>query len=196
MVGGFLNRKAAVLGAVSGQAGLVGGGAGIRILPAGHKVQLDSVRLRGLGHAAVSGSGLGLQLLAGGVVGHCKLRRRLFFQREVGIHHHEPVVGGVEHIGAAVVVPCREGHRPRDQGVGLGQQPEDAGGHQRHSPAARGQKQHPVPRQPQTFADLPLPVRHPFGRGSLLVHVRFLTLRFTQSCGFHCVLLYTSFEKV
>ena len=168
MVGGFLSRKAAILGAVSGQAGLVGGGAGIRILPAGHKVQLDSIRLRGLGHAAVSGSGLGLQLFAGGVIGHCKLRRRLFFQREVGVHHHEPVVGCVEHIGAVVVVPCREGHRPRDQGVGLGQQPEDAGGHQRHGSAACGQKKHPVPRQPQTLADLPLPVGHPPGGRSFL----------------------------
>ena len=52
-----------------------------------------------------------------------KGRGRLCVQRQIAVHQHQPGIGKVQLVFGAIVISGHKGLRPRDQGVGLGQQP-------------------------------------------------------------------------
>ena len=54
---------------------------------------------------------------------HRKGRGRLCVQRQIPVHQHQPDISKVQLVFGAIVVSGHKGLRPRDQGVGLGQQP-------------------------------------------------------------------------
>ena len=93
------------------------------ILIARHKFQRDAVCRRSCRHSAVLLCGFRFQLLARGIIRHRKGRGRLCIQRQIAVYQYQPGIGKVQLIFGAVVVSGHKGLRPRDQGVGLGQQP-------------------------------------------------------------------------
>ena len=159
--------------------------------------QLDPILPRGLGHLAVSCGGLGLQRNAGGLVGHGKLRRRLFRQGQVPIHQHKTGVGEVR-LCAARILPGLESRRRRDEGVGLRQQPEDAAGHHGHHRAAAEQKDRPVAHEADAVSPAALGRRQrAAGFGSILLHDAASFLLFSVRPGYRQIItLYTPFLRV
>ena len=93
------------------------------ILIARHQFQRDAVCRRSCRHGAVLLCGFRFQLLARGIIRHRKGRGRLCVQRQIPVHQHQPGIGKVQLVFGAIVISGHKGLRPRDQGVGLGQQP-------------------------------------------------------------------------
>ena len=151
-----------------------------------HQFQRDTVCRRSCRHGAVLLCGFRFQLLARGIVRHGKLRSGLCRQGEVRVHQRQPPVRKVEGIGTAVILLGLKHLRPRNEGVGFGQQPEDARGHQDHGSGTGTQKKHPVTHQPQTAADTTLAagrLRGSAAGGSLiLLHNECSLLTAVQNC--------------
>lgn len=93
------------------------------ILIARHQFQRDAVCRRSCRHGAVLLCGFRFQLLARGIIRHRKGRGRLCVQRQIPVHQHQPGIGKVQLVFGAIVISGHKVLRPRDQGVGLGQQP-------------------------------------------------------------------------
>ena len=165
--------------------GLIGALAGGGILIPCRQHQLYLILLCGLGHLAVGCGGLGFQRNAGGIIGHSQLRRRLFRQGKVCIHQYEALIRKVR-LRAALILPGLEGRRRCDEGIGPGQQPEDAAGHHSHDRTAAEQKDRPVAHEADTVSPAAFFRRQSAaGCGSILLHdaASFLFLTFALDTG-------------
>ena len=164
---------------------LIGALAGGGILIPCRQHQLYLILLCGLGHFAVGCGSLGFQRNAGGIIGHGQLRRRLFRQGKVCIHQHEALIRKVR-LRTALILPGLEGRRRCDEGIGPGQQPEDAAGHHSHDRAAAEQKDRPVAHEADTVSPAAFFQRQSAaGCGSILLHdaASFLFLTFALDTG-------------